>query len=143
MAWYGAFIRCADPSAAGTPTPEKYSVASHTDSATPASTSDVSICWPAPVRCRALERGQNADDGEETRAEIGQRNAGFHGWTAGFAGDRHDPGDALRDEIESALLRGTARSGRIPTSTRRSAAGCGRRQRRRSRGPATAITPGR
>ena len=30
----------------------KYSVASHTDSATPASTSDVSMNWPRPVRVR-------------------------------------------------------------------------------------------
>ena len=32
--------------------PPKYSVASHTDSATPASTSDVSMYWPCPVRVR-------------------------------------------------------------------------------------------
>ena len=36
----------------GIPAPEKYSVASQTDSATPASTSDVSMCCPWPVLVR-------------------------------------------------------------------------------------------
>ena len=51
-AWYGAIMRWAEPSRDGTPRPEKYSVASQTDSASPASNSDVSMYWPRPERAR-------------------------------------------------------------------------------------------
>ena len=103
IAWYGAFIRCADPIGAGTPGPEKYSVASQTDSATPASTSDVSICCPAPVRCGDASAARIAGQREQRGAEIGQRHPRFHRRAARFTGDRHDAGDALRDQIEAAL----------------------------------------
>ena len=46
-------MRWAEPRGPGTTPREKNSVASHTDSATPASTSDVSTCCPSPVRSRA------------------------------------------------------------------------------------------
>ena len=57
------------------PRPEKYCVASHTDSPTPASSSDVSTCWPQPGPVPVLERREDADCREEAGAEIGQRDA--------------------------------------------------------------------
>ena len=86
------------------PAPEKYSVASHTDSATPASTSDVSTCWPFAGAVTRFDGGQDADGGEEAGAQVGERHAGLDRRSAGVAGNRHDAGDALRDEIEAALL---------------------------------------
>src|SRR5262249_17929058 len=50
-----------------------------------------------------LERSENADEREESGAEIGNRHAGLDRRTAALAGDRHDARHALRDEIESAF----------------------------------------
>ncbi len=50
-----------------------------------------------------MQRREDAGHREQPRAEIGQRNARLDRRAARLAGDRHDPGDALRDEIETAL----------------------------------------
>jgi hypothetical protein len=49
-------------------------------------------------------RGQDADRGEETGIDVGDRIAGFHRRTARFAGDGHQAGEALRDQIEAAAV---------------------------------------
>src|SRR5262245_30909533 len=64
-----------------------------------------------------LERGEDPDQREQSGAEIGQRNAGLDRRAAGVAGDRHDPGDALGDEIEAALV--AVRSGLTVAGNRR------------------------
>ena len=50
-----------------------------------------------------MQRGEHAGDREQSRAEVGQRNARLDRRTARLARNRHDPRDALRDEIETAL----------------------------------------
>src|SRR5712664_3864843 len=50
-----------------------------------------------------LQRRENPDEGEEAGAQVGQRHPGLDGRAAGLAGDRHDAGDALGNEIESAF----------------------------------------
>src|SRR5437867_12679222 len=48
-----------------------------------------------------VERCENPDEGEETGAQVGERHSGLDGRAAGLAGNRHDAGDALGNEIES------------------------------------------
>src|SRR5712692_3134193 len=50
-----------------------------------------------------VERRENPDEGEETGAQVGERYPGLDGRAAGLAGNRHDAGDALGNEIESAF----------------------------------------
>ena len=50
-----------------------------------------------------MQRGEDAGDREQPRAEVGQRYARLDRRTARLARNRHDPRDALRDEIETAL----------------------------------------
>src|SRR5712691_8591533 len=50
-----------------------------------------------------VERRENPDEGEETGAQVGERHPGLDGRAAGLAGNRHDAGDALGNEIESAF----------------------------------------
>jgi hypothetical protein len=51
-----------------------------------------------------FERGENPNRGKEGGAEIGDRDSGLHRRAVGLAGDRHDAGDALRHQIEAALV---------------------------------------
>ena len=64
-----------------------------------------------------LERRENADEREQAGAEIGDRNAGLDRRPAGLSRDRHDAGDALRDQIEPAL--GALRTGLAVSGNRR------------------------
>jgi hypothetical protein len=50
-----------------------------------------------------LDGGENADQREQPRAQVGQRYAGLDGRAAGLARDRHDARHALCNQIESAL----------------------------------------
>ena len=64
----------------------------------------------ATAGARAIvQRREDAAQREQPGAEIGERQAGLHRRSIGAAGNRHDAGGALRDEIESALLRIGAR----------------------------------
>ena len=55
--------------------PAKYSADSQTDSASPASTSDVSMYWPRPVRVAMVQRGEDRGERKQPGAEIGERHA--------------------------------------------------------------------
>jgi hypothetical protein len=59
-----------------------------------------------PRTVSGLDGRQNAHRREEPGAEIGQRHARLHRRTAGLARHRHDPGRALRDQIETAFRSG-------------------------------------
>ena len=66
-------MRCAEPSGSGMPPPERYWVASQTDSATPASKSDVSTNLPLAGLGPMMQSGEDAREGEQTRSEVGDR----------------------------------------------------------------------
>ena len=49
-------------------------------------------------------RRADAGDREDARVDVGDRIAGLDRRRARLAGDRHEPGESLRDEIEAALV---------------------------------------
>ena len=98
-------MRWADPSGPGTAPRENSSVASQTDSATPASTSDVSTCWPSPVRSRAWSAARMPQAAKRPAPRSVSGTPTFTGGRIRLAGHRHQPGHALRHQVEPALVR--------------------------------------
>ena len=94
-------MRCAVPSGFGARPVAQYSVVSHTDSASAASNSEASMCWPAPVRSRATSAAEDRRPREQARAEVGDRHAALHRLAARFARDAHHARHGLRDQVEA------------------------------------------
>ena len=47
-----------------------------------------------------VQRGEDADRGEEAGGDVAEREAGADGAAAGLAGDAHDAAHALHDDVE-------------------------------------------
>ena len=122
-AWYGAFIRCADPFGRGHARPgEVFRRLPHRKRDTGFDERRIDSLTAAGA-IAMVQRGENSGEREESRAQIGERQPRFHRRAIRFAGHRHDARDALRDQIEPALLAVRTGTGRTPKSTRRSARG--------------------
>ncbi len=50
-------------------------------------------------------RSHDAERGEDSRVDVGHGIAVLHRRPPGLAGDRHESGEALRDQVEAALVR--------------------------------------
>jgi hypothetical protein len=64
----------------------------------------MSICWPAPGRGPLVQRGQDRRDRVDAGEDVGDRDAGFLRLAVGLAGDRHQAGHALDDEIVAGAM---------------------------------------
>ena len=67
-----------------------------------ASISEVSTWRPAPAA--ALQRGEDADRGEQPADEVDHRGAGLRGRPVRLAGDVHQPADRLGEEVVAGQL---------------------------------------
>ena len=81
------------------------SAVSQIDSASAPSHSEVSICWPSPVRSRACSAREDADGAEQAGRQVGDRDAALDRVAAGLAGDAHHARQPLRDQVEAGPLR--------------------------------------
>ena len=59
---------------------------------------------PAPGLQLVHVRGEDAHRGEDAAVDVCHRVAGLHRRTAGLAGDAHQAREALRDQVEAALV---------------------------------------
>ena len=74
---------------------------------------------PRPVFSLCAYAARMPTRGEDARVDVGDRVAGLHRRAARLAGDRHQAREALRDQVEAALVGVRARCGRSRRSRSR------------------------